>query len=105
MCRALELTLAGHSITFLDTEVQGKEDGNAEMSGVPLPAGCWVSTSPWPPVLAKFLGLQTHLPASAARQEPASPSASHRASATHHCQARAEQPGGGKTPTTREVQS
>lgn len=69
MSRAVALALAGHSITFLDTKAQGKADENAEMSEVPLPAGCWVSASPWLWVPAKLLELQTHPPVSAAKQK------------------------------------
>lgn len=59
--------------------------------------GSAARTSAWLHVPAELLELQTHLPASAARQKPASPSTSLRASGP--LQVEAGEPGGVKAPT------
>lgn len=77
---------------------RGKGAGRLRCQGPWLPEGCLVSASARQRLPAELLELQTHLPASAAKQEPASPSISLRASECPH-RARARQPGVGKAPT------
>ena len=72
--------------------------GRLRCQGPWLPEGFLVSASAWQWLPAMLSELQTHLPASAAKQEAASPSISLRASGPPY-QARAGQPGVGKAPT------